>query len=113
MQVQQKKVVTLEVHKEKAFKEEELLQQINFKEFKCKREANFFMLKSYNEENIVKAITNNIWSSTKEMNKKLDVLFEKNSEKKIPIYLFFSINSKGAIEGCAKMVSKVNFDGVF
>ena len=71
------------------------------------------MLKSYNEENIVKAITNSVWSSTKEMNKKLNALFEKNAEKKIPIYLFFSINSKGSIEGCAKMVSPVNFDGVF
>ena len=51
------------------------------------------MLKSYNEENIVKAIANSIWSSTKEMNKKLNDLFEKNAEKKIPIYLFFSINT--------------------
>lgn len=35
------------------------------------------MLKSYNEENIVKSITNNIWSSTKDMNKKLNQLYEK------------------------------------
>ena len=36
------------------------------------------MLKSYNEENIVKAITSNLWSSTKDMNKKLNALYEKN-----------------------------------
>lgn len=61
-------------------------------------EAKFFMIKSFNEDDIHKSIKYNVWASTPLGNEKLDAAFwdaqglmEKGS--KCPIFLFFSVSN--------------------
>ncbi|XP_074568999.1 uncharacterized protein LOC141825515 isoform X2 [Curcuma longa] len=88
----------------------------NKPDFQCKHEeAKFFMIKSFNEDDIHKSIKYNVWASTPLGNEKLDaafwdaqVLVENGS--KCPIFLFFSVNSSGQFVGLAEMLGPVDFN---
>lgn len=71
----------------------------NLPEFQTQYEnANFYVLKSFNEDDIQKSIKYNVWTSTSYGNKKLNAAFldaeAKSSEtgKKCPVFLFFSVS---------------------
>lgn len=60
--------------------------------------AKFFMIKSYNEDDVHKSVKYNVWASTPNGNKKLDAVFweaERLMKKgsKCPIFLFFSVRN--------------------
>lgn len=62
--------------------------------------AKFYVIKSYNEDDIHKSIKYDVWASTPNGNKKLDAAFrdaEQRSDEtgsKCPIFLFFSVSWK-------------------
>ncbi len=67
----------------------------NPKEFDLNpRNARFFIIKSYSEDDIHRSIKYSIWCSTEHGNKRLDNAF-KQQENKGPIYLLFSVNGSG------------------
>jgi len=74
--------------------------------------AQFFVIKSYSEEDVFKAVKHNLWCSTKEGNVKLHNAFV-TADNKYPIYLLFSVNSSGFFQGVAQMKSPVDFDKNF
>ncbi|KAJ4952418.1 hypothetical protein NE237_029250 [Protea cynaroides] len=93
-----------------------LSDQCNLQDFKTTYEnAKFFVIKSYNEDDIHKSIKYDVWSSTPNGNKKLDAAFHdaetKSSETgtKCPVFLFFSVNGSGQFIGIAEMIGKVDF----
>lgn len=72
--------------------------QFNIEDFRTEyANAKFYVIKSYNEDNVHKSVKYNVWSSTPDGNKKLDAAFRdkmaKTSEAGIecPIFLFFSV----------------------
>ena len=71
-------------------------------------QAKFFVIKSIDEANIIRSINFKIWCSTIKGNQKLQKAF-KESEKKYPIYLFFSVNGSGKFMGLAQMASEVEY----
>ena len=77
--------------------------QLNYNFYK---NAKFFIIKSFNEENIFKAIKYNVWCSTPGLNYKLDNLY-KSSNHRYPIIFFFSANKTGYFQGVAQMASTV------
>ncbi|XP_043719644.1 YTH domain-containing protein ECT3 isoform X2 [Telopea speciosissima] len=88
----------------------------NLQDFKTTYEnAKFFVIKSYNEDDIHKSIKYDVWSSTLNGNKKLDAAFHdaetKSSETgtKCSVFLFFSVNGSGQFVGVAEMIGKVDF----
>ncbi|KAI9075434.1 hypothetical protein K1719_042611 [Acacia pycnantha] len=89
----------------------------NLPEFQTQYEnANFYVLKSFNEDDIHKSIKYNVWTSTSYGNKKLNTAFldaeAKSCEtgKKCPIFLFFSVNGSGQFVGVAEMTGPVDFN---
>jgi len=74
--------------------------------------AAFYVIKSYSEEDIHKAIKNNCWCSTKDGNVKLHNAFV-TAKSEYPIYLLFSVNSSGHFVGVAQMISTVDFEKNF
>ncbi|CAL9184333.1 unnamed protein product [Musa hybrid cultivar] len=77
--------------------------------------AKFFMIKSYNEDDVHKSVKYNVWASTPNGNKKLDAVFwdaERLMKKgsKCPIFLFFSVNASGQFVGLAEMIGPVDFN---
>jgi hypothetical protein len=72
----------------------------NLPDFQTKYEsAKFYMIKSFNEDDIHKGIKYDVWTSTPHGNKKLNTAFQ-NAEAKLsetgtqcPIFLFFSVSS--------------------
>ena len=87
-------------------------QEINFQsqliKSKEKIPGKFFVIKSIDEANILRSINFKIWCSTIKGNQKLQKAF-KESEKKYPIYLFFSVNGSGKFMGLAQMASEVEY----
>lgn len=73
------------------------------------RNAKFFIIKSYSEDDIHRSIKYSIWCSTEHGNKRLDNAF-RQQEDKGPIYLFFSVNRSGHFCGVAQMVSHVDYN---
>lgn len=64
----------------------------NAAEFKTEySDAKFYVIKSYNEDDIHKSIKYDVWASTPNGNKKLDAAF-RNAGMKCPIFLFFSVS---------------------
>ncbi|WOG88276.1 hypothetical protein DCAR_0207511 [Daucus carota subsp. sativus] len=91
--------------------------QFNIEDFRTEyANAKFYVIKSYNEDNVHKSVKYNVWSSTPDGNKKLDAAFRdkmaKTSEAGIecPIFLFFSVNGSGQFVGVAEMIGPVDFD---
>ncbi|CAN1305775.1 YTH domain-containing protein ECT2 [Linum perenne] len=80
------------------------------------KNAKFYVIKSYSEDDIHKSIKYNVWSSTTNGNKKLDAAFRESEEKasesgsKCPVFLFFSVNGSGQFVGLAEMVGQVDFN---
>ncbi|CAI8591622.1 unnamed protein product [Vicia faba] len=88
----------------------------NLPDFKTKYEnAKFYMIKSFNEDDIHKGIKHDVWTSTPHGNKKLNAAFQ-NAEAKLcetgtqcPVFLFFSVNASGQFVGVAEMLGPVDF----
>ncbi|KAM7269516.1 hypothetical protein ACFE04_025013 [Oxalis oulophora] len=76
------------------------------------REAKFFVIKSYSEDNVHKSIKYGVWASTPNGNKKLDAAYSEMKEKEgnCPIFLLFSVNASAQFCGVAEMVGPVNFE---
>ena len=57
------------------------------------KDAKFFIIKSYSEDNVHKSIKYNVWASTANGNKKLDSAYHDAKEKGVPcpMFLFFSV----------------------
>ena len=72
------------------------------------KNARFFVIKSYSEDDIHRAIKYRVWCSTEHGNKRLDDAF-KDREGKGPIYLFYSVNGSGHFCGMAQMMSGVDY----
>lgn len=58
------------------------------------KEAKFFIIKSYSEDNVHKSIKYGVWASTPNGNKKLDAAYREAKEKQdmCPVFLFFSVH---------------------
>ncbi len=77
------------------------------------KNARFFVIKSFSEEDVHKSMKYQVWSSTPEGNKRLNEAYLKCVAEKIPLFLFFSVNGSGQFVGVAKMTSEVNFTEKF
>ena len=75
--------------------------------------SKFFIIKSFNEEDIHKSIKYNVWSSSKNGNKTLNNAYNSIASNDKNVYLFFSSNGSGKYIGVAKMISNVNFNQSF
>lgn len=58
------------------------------------KDAKFFIIKSYSEDNVHKSIKYGVWASTPNGNRKLDAAYREAKEKldTCPVFLFFSVN---------------------
>ena len=58
------------------------------------KDAKFFVIKSYSEDDVHKSIKYNVWASTPNGNKKLDAGYREAQEKSsdCPVFLFFSVS---------------------
>ncbi|KAF7843103.1 YTH domain-containing protein ECT4 isoform X1 [Senna tora] len=76
------------------------------------KDAKFFVIKSYSEDNVHKSIKYGVWASTPNGNRKLDAAYRQAKEKQdpCPIFLFFSVNASAQFCGVAEMVGPVDFD---
>ncbi|OMO88147.1 hypothetical protein COLO4_20411 [Corchorus olitorius] len=76
------------------------------------KDAKFFVIKSYSEDNIHKSIKYGVWASTPSGNKKLDTAYHEAKEKDgaTPVFLLFSVNASAQFCGVAEMVGPVDFD---
>jgi len=82
---------------------------VNPREFDTSpRSARFFVIKSYSEDDIHKAIKYNIWASTDSGNRRLDAAFRESGGQG-PIYLLFSVNASGQFCGMAQMISAIDY----
>jgi hypothetical protein len=70
--------------------------------------SRFFIIKSFSEEDVHKAIKYNVWSSTKNGNQTLSNAFKMTKEKGGNVYLFFSCNGSGRYVGIARMKGDVD-----
>ncbi|KAF5726837.1 hypothetical protein HS088_TW22G00521 [Tripterygium wilfordii] len=76
----------------------------------CK-DAKFFVIKSYSEDNVHKSIKYGVWASTPNGNKKLDAAYhEAKKRETCPLFLLFSVNASAQFCGVAEMVGPVDFD---
>ena len=73
------------------------------------KNARFFVLKSYSEDDIHRSIKYEIWCSTEHGNKRLDSAF-KEREGRGPVFLFFSVNGSGHFCGMAEMLSCLDYN---
>ena len=80
---------------------------------KIKENSLFFVIKSFSEEDVHKAIKYKVWSSTKTGNQTLDTAFKMTSEKQAEVYLLYSCNGSGRFVGVAKMTSNVDEKNTF
>ncbi|XP_052724667.1 YTH domain-containing protein ECT2 isoform X6 [Vigna angularis] len=64
------------------------------------KDAKFFVIKSYSEDNVHKSIKYGVWASTPNGNRKLDAAYRQAMEKQeaCPIFLFFSVKLPQGIE---------------
>lgn len=76
------------------------------------KDAKFFVIKSYSEDNVHKSIKYGVWVSTPNGNKRLDSAFHEAKEKhgNCPIFLLFSVNASAQFCGVAEMVGPVDYD---
>eukprot|EP00258_Populus_trichocarpa_P030328 XP_024446347.1 uncharacterized protein LOC18107886 isoform X2 [Populus trichocarpa] len=76
------------------------------------KNAKFFIIKSFSEDNVHKSIKYSIWASTPHGNKKIDAAYREAKEKEgnCPVFLLFSVNASGQFCGVAEMVGPVDFE---
>lgn len=88
--------------------------QYNLDEFQTKYDqAKFYVIKSYSEDDVHKCVKYDVWSSTPNGNKKLDIAFHEAQGKtgsRCPVFLFFSVNGSGQFVGVAEMMGPVIFE---
>ncbi len=53
------------------------------------KNARFFVIKSFSEEDVHKSMKYQVWSSTPEGNKRLNEAYQKCVAEKVPLFLFF------------------------
>jgi hypothetical protein len=75
--------------------------------------ASFFIIKSFSEEDVHKAIKYNVWTSTKTGNQTLNNAYLAAKEKNSIVYLFFSTNGSGRYVGLARMIGEVDYNKIF
>merc|ERR1719206_1481370 len=68
------------------------------------KNARFFVVKSYSEDDIHRSIKYEIWCSTEHGNKRLDSAFRERDGRG-PVFLFFSVNGSGHFCGMAQMLN--------
>ena len=90
---------------------------INTKNSKITQEINencqFFVIKSFSEEDVHKSIKYGVWSSSKTGNITLSNAFNMTKSKNGNVYLFFSCNGSGRYVGVAKMKSACDENKTF
>lgn len=69
--------------------------------------ARYFVIKSYSEEDVYRAIKDELWTSTETGNAKLDKAFQELRGQG-PLFLLFSVNASGHFCGVAEMKSPFN-----
>ncbi|KAL2462436.1 evolutionarily conserved C-terminal region 5 [Forsythia ovata] len=76
------------------------------------KDAKFFVIKSYSEDNVHKSIKYGVWASTPNGNRKLEVAYREAKEKQTicPVFLFFSVNASAQFCGVAEMAGPVDFE---
>lgn len=76
------------------------------------KDAKFFIIKSYSEDNVHKSIKYGVWASTANGNRKLDSSYReaKRNGDPCPIFLFFSVNASAQFCGVAEMIGPVDFE---
>ena len=70
---------------------------------KIDRNSKFFIIKSFSEEDVHKAIKYGVWSSSKNGNLTLSNAFQITKEKNGNVFLFYSCNGSGRYVGIACM----------
>ena len=75
--------------------------------------SQFFVIKSFSEEDVHKSIKYGVWSSSKNGNITLNNSYKLTKEKGGNVYLFFSCNGSGRYVGLAKMKSEVDENKIF
>ncbi|XP_019424694.1 PREDICTED: methylated RNA-binding protein 1-like isoform X1 [Lupinus angustifolius] len=93
-----------------------LRDQYNLPDFQTEyTTAKFYVIKSFNEDDVHKSIKYGVWTSTPIGNKKLNASFHDaeaastQTDIKCPIFLFFSVNGSGQFLGVAEMFGPVDF----
>lgn len=71
------------------------------------KNARYFIIKSYSEDDIHRSIKYSIWCSTEHGNRRLSEAFRER-EGKGPIYLLYSVNGSGHFCGVGQMMSNVD-----
>ncbi|KAG6511473.1 YTH domain-containing protein ECT4-like isoform X1 [Zingiber officinale] len=76
------------------------------------KDAKFFIIKSYTEDNVHKSIKYGVWASSSNGNRKLDSSYHeaKNKEDPCPVFFFFSVNASAQFCGVAEMIGPVDFE---
>ena len=74
---------------------------------KIQKNSLFLIIKSFNIENIHKAIKYKVWSSTYTGNSLLNDYYHKAKSRNGDVYLFFSTNSTFSFQGIAKLSSSL------
>merc|ERR1712241_1146845 len=72
------------------------------------KNARYFVIKSFSEDDIHRSIKYEIWCSTEHGNKRLDAAYRERNSKG-PIYLLFSVNGSGHFCGMAQMLTGVDY----
>lgn len=72
----------------------------------AKKNSIYFVIKSFNIENIHKAIKYGVWSTTYSGNIIFDKAYSLAQSRNAEVYLFFSTNSTFAFQGIARLKSK-------
>jgi hypothetical protein len=75
--------------------------------------SKFFVIKSFSEEDVHKAIKYNVWSSTRTGNQTLNNVYKSTKDNKGFVYLFFSTNGSGRYVGIARMKGVVDEEKQF
>lgn len=85
--------------------------EVNSENLSLPKNARFFIIKSFTEEDVHRAVKYKLWCSTYYGNRRLESAYDnvkKNDDGNI--YLFFSVNASGHFCGIARMASKYNPD---
>lgn len=77
------------------------------------KKAEFFILRSSNDDNLHKAIKYGIWASSFRNSQTLQHTFSNCKRDNIPIYLFYTVVTSDQYSGVAEMVSDVEFSKSF
>nr|CAB3267836.1 YTH domain-containing family protein 3 [Phallusia mammillata] len=72
------------------------------------RNARFFVIKSYSEDDIHRSIKYNIWCSTEHGNKRLDAAY-RAQQGRGPVIFLYSVNGSGHFCGVAEMTSNIDY----